>query len=186
MEEAMVIRDNAGIRRFWQKISKSGRQALVWMVCAVSVSAGDALAAPYAQPGQAFQSWHERALAPVIRAGLCGENGEPCPAYEPSPYAARPAHASRWEPEPYLHEEKAVVHAKPDCVEERYAARAYPVHETAVTYRSAETYEEPCGIRCWYKRLRAGYCGRGCDYYRFRMTQVPEGRRGDRVQVACR
>jgi hypothetical protein len=26
-----------------------------------------------------------------------------------------------------------------------------------------------CGIRCWYWRLRYGYCGPGCDYYRFRL-----------------
>lgn len=185
----MVIWDNAEIRRFWRKIVPSGRQALVWMVCAVSFSAGGALAAPYAQPGHALQSWREWAARPVIRAGLCAEDGEPCPAYEPSPYATRPAPTRRWEPEPapYRYEERAVIHAKPDCVEERYAAHTYAVREPAVPRRSEETYEEPCGIKCWYKRLRAGYCGRGCDYYRFRMTQFPEGKLGGgRVRVACR
>ncbi len=50
-----------------------------------------------------------------------------------------------------------------------------------------ETYDEPCGVKCWYWRLRAGYCGRGCDYYRFRMTQFREGPLGPhRVHVACR
>jgi hypothetical protein len=24
-----------------------------------------------------------------------------------------------------------------------------------------------CGIRCWYWRLRHGYCGPGCEYYRY-------------------
>jgi hypothetical protein len=88
---------------------------------------------------------------------------------------------------PYVVEEHV---EKPDCVQERYAAHTEVVIERPVireTYRSVETYDEPCGVRCWYKRLRAGYCGRGCDYYRFRMTQFPEGRlRHRRTQVACR
>lgn len=25
-----------------------------------------------------------------------------------------------------------------------------------------------CGVRCWYKRLTSGYCGRGCEYYLYR------------------
>ena len=161
----MVIRDNAKFRRFWRKIVPSGRQALVWLVCATSFSAWGALAVPHALPGQALQSWHEWAARPVIRAGLCTEDDEPCPAYEPNPNKTRPVHARRWEPEPYRYEERAVIPPKPDCVEERYAAHTHAVREIAVPRHSEETYEEPCGIRCWYKRLRAGYCGRGCDYY---------------------
>lgn len=26
-----------------------------------------------------------------------------------------------------------------------------------------------CGVRCWYKRLTSGYCGRGCEYYLYRI-----------------
>lgn len=26
-----------------------------------------------------------------------------------------------------------------------------------------------CGVRCWYKRLTSGYCGRGCEYYLYRL-----------------
>ena len=175
----MVVRDNSGIRRFWQKFAHSGMRALVCMVWAICFGAGSAQAAPYATPGPAFQSWHEWVARPVIRAG-----------YEPGPYAARPVHARRWEPEPvpYAHE-PAVSHAKPDCVEEHPVVRAHAdaVHETAAIDRSPETYDEPCGVKCWYWRLRAGYCGRGCDYYRFRMTQFREGPLGPhRVHVACR
>lgn len=172
----MVIRDNSGIRCFRRRVANSARQAIVWVICAMCLSAGSALAAPYAQPGQAFHSWHEWAAWPVMRAG-----------YEPSPYAARPVHARRWEPEPapYTYE-PAVSHAKPDCAEEHPVVQTNAVQETGV-HRSPETYEEPCGVRCWYARLRAGYCGRGCDYYRFRMTRFPEGPLGqERVHVACR
>lgn len=28
-----------------------------------------------------------------------------------------------------------------------------------------------CGIRCWYWRLRYGYCGPGCEYYRYRLDR---------------
>ena len=175
----MVIRGNAEFRRFWQKIVMFGGLALACAVCVV-FSAANISAAPYARAGAALQSW---GVQPLIQAG-----------YEPRPYSDRPVYARRWEPEaePYLHEERTVIHAKPDCVEEPHAVHTYAVHEPAVRDpilrdRPAETYEEPCGIRCWYKRLRAGYCGRGCDYYRFRMTQFPSGRLdSDRVRVACR
>ena len=172
----MVIPDNSGIRRFWQNIECSGRKALVWMMCALSLSAGSALAAPDAQPGQAFQSWHKFAAPPVIRAG-----------YEPSPYAVRPVHARRLEPGPgpYIHEPQ-VSDAKLDCVEEHSVVRTHTVRDTTIN-RSPITYEEPCGVKCWYARLREGYCGRGCDYYRFRMTRFPEGPlNSGRAQVACR
>jgi hypothetical protein len=184
----MMVRGNAGFRRFRQKIEHVFRQALISAVCAACLSAASAAAAPYAQPGQAYQSGHEWAAQPLIRAGLCPD-GQPCPpGYEPSPYADPPVYARNWKPEPapYPYEGPA-PHAKPDCPEERYAVHGPVVaHEPRALRRSKETYEEPCGIRCWYARLRAGYCGRGCDYYRFRMTQFPEGRLGDRVHVACR
>ena len=185
----MVIRDNVQISRLWRKMTHSGARAFAWVFCAAWLSVGGLTAAPYAQPGQAIQSGHEWAVRPVIMAGLCGDDAEPCPASESRPYVTRPAHAPRWEPEPapYAYEGRTVIHAKPDCVEERPIVRTRIVQETVAPERSPETYEEPCGIRCWYKRLRAGYCGRGCDYYRFRMTQFPEGRLGaDRVRVACR
>lgn len=179
-----MIRDNSEIHRIWQKIARSAGQALVWMACAVCFSAGSALAAPHAQPGPAFKSWLAWTARPVIRAGLCAEDGEPC-AYRPGPYAGRPVQARRREPEPHVYE-PAAGDPRPDCAE-RPVVQTHAVRETITHERSPETYEEPCGVKCWYARLRAGYCGRGCDYYRFRMTQFPEGRLdSDRVQVACR
>lgn len=31
--------------------------------------------------------------------------------------------------------------------------------------RRVESY---CGSLCWYRRLKSGYCGHGCDYYQYR------------------
>jgi hypothetical protein len=33
----------------------------------------------------------------------------------------------------------------------------------------AEADPPNCGIRCWYWRLRRGYCGPGCEYYAYRL-----------------
>jgi len=184
----MVIRRIAEIGRVGGKITHYGRQVLAWTVCALALGAGGAVAAPYAQPGQALQSGHEWAMQPLVRAGLCGQDDGPCPEYE-RPRIAHTVHTRRWEPEPEppVYEERTIIQRAPDCVEDRVAVRTHVVHETTAPLRSPETFDEPCGIRCWYKRLRAGYCGRGCDYYRFRMTQFPGGRLGsDRIQVACR
>lgn len=35
--------------------------------------------------------------------------------------------------------------------------------------RRASHDADACGIRCWYWRLRHGYCGPGCEYYRYRL-----------------
>ena len=35
--------------------------------------------------------------------------------------------------------------------------------------------QEECGIRCTYGRLRNGFCGPGCDWYRFRMYEYRQG-----------
>jgi hypothetical protein len=181
----MVIRNKVGICRFWRHVAGPARQVVCWMLCALSLSAGAALAVPQAAPGVALSSWKALAAGLVISAGFCEEGG-PCPAYEPGPYAAGPVHARRWEPapEPYV-EEHTPVPAKPDCIEERYAAHPYAGGRPTVPLHS-EDYDESCGIKCWYRKLRDGYCGRGCDYYRFRMTQFREGRLGGGVHVACR
>jgi hypothetical protein len=176
------MRNYVEFRRFLREIAYAGGGAMVLMVCVASFGAASAWAAPYAQPGQAFRSWHEWTAVPVIRAA-CGDYGEPCSGHE-----RRTLHARHWEPEPepepYIREER-VIPVKPDCVEERYVVRTQV--EPVPVRRVEETADEWCGIKCWYRRLRAGYCGRGCDYYRFRMTEFPSGRLGvDRVRVACR
>jgi|GEM_PF-4172570 len=42
------------------------------------------------------------------------------------------------------------------------------------SYRWRDRYEESsyrndCGVFCWYKRVRSGYCGHGCENYRERV-----------------
>jgi hypothetical protein len=187
VEWAMVIRDKVGICRFWRGVAGPVRQVLGWMLCVLALNAGAALAAPQAAPGLSLSAWQSFAAGPVISAGFCEEDGGPCPAYEPEPYAAQHVNARRWEPapEPYV-EERTIVHARPDCVEERYAAHPYAEGRPTVPHSSEEVYDESCGVKCWYRKLRDGYCGRGCDYYRFRMMQFREGRLGGGVHVACR
>jgi hypothetical protein len=127
----------------------------------------------------------------LIRAGFCPNGEDVCPDERSETYAPARVHVRRWEaepePEPYVRRERP---ATEDCVEqERYAAHSYVPRDRRVTRRLDESVDDDdfCGIRCWYRRLRNGYCGRGCDYYRFRLTEFPEGKLGRRhVQVACR
>jgi hypothetical protein len=58
-------------------------------------------------------------------------------------------------------------------------APAYPCEEKFVPGRRGTPDADACGIRCWYWRLRHGYCGPGCAYYRFRMYHF-EGKPGQR------
>lgn len=37
--------------------------------------------------------------------------------------------------------------------------------------------DQNCGVMCWYKRVRAGYCGHGCDVYRERVSFYGNGDR---------
>ncbi|MGB0084379.1 MAG: hypothetical protein WBP94_03245, partial [Rhodomicrobiaceae bacterium] len=79
--------------------------------------------------------------------------------------------------------------ASDDCAEERYPRHAYAAPPPPPPAEYGEpVWERWCGVRCWYRRLRAGYCGRGCDYYRFRLYEFPEGKLGryGRGRVACR
>ena len=59
-------------------------------------------------------------------------------------------------------------------------AQAYPCEgEEIIRGRRGTPDADACGIRCWYWRLRHGYCGPGCAYYRFRMYHF-EGKPGHR------
>ncbi len=42
-------------------------------------------------------------------------------------------------------------------------------NQVVTSGRRATLDADSCGIRCWYWRLRHGYCGPGCEYYRYRM-----------------
>lgn len=53
--------------------------------------------------------------------------------------------------------------------------KATLIEENQTVNTSERSYDTACGIRCWYWRLREGYCGRGCDYYQFRAYDYPYG-----------
>lgn len=150
----------------------SGMLIVISVMCALCWDAGVGFAAPYAQHGQAVADWRASVGIPVIRVGRCAD-GAPCPGYR---HSDRQDYAGRWDPAPerYADDRPAIPPPPADCVQDPYVAQGYtaaPVPPPPVV----DQYGEFCGIKCWYNRLREGYCGRGCDYYRFRMTRFPEG-----------
>jgi hypothetical protein len=115
----------------------------------------------------------------LLKAGFCPHDGRPCADNGPPDYD-----------KPAIRRPDRTVYVAPPaplqaaaCEEEDRVRRAY-----APPPYDGRGYDEWCGIRCWYHRLRAGYCGRGCDYYRFRMFEFPEGplSRYHGARVACR
>lgn len=60
-------------------------------------------------------------------------------------------------------------HGPPPC------QNTVPHEKHHVSNTSERSYDTGCGIRCWYWRLRKGYCGRGCDYYQFRSYDYRNG-----------
>jgi hypothetical protein len=172
-------------------ISSTILQASGWIVLLAAILAGAMPGAALALPGVQTiaglgRALHSEAGLPMIRASGCADDGAACPDDGPPPIRGR---VSRWEPVPERH---AVPYEPPayeePCLEDRRPARTYVYHAPPPP-RDYPVYEgDWCGIRCWYRRLRAGYCGRGCDYYRFRLTEFPQGKLGvyrDR-RYACR
>lgn len=51
--------------------------------------------------------------------------------------------------------------------------------------RDGDSASFGCGIRCWYWRLRHGYCGPGCNYYRYRMHHYEKGYAHYQSRYAC-
>jgi hypothetical protein len=178
-----MIRDKA---QLFRRLARFGALLVISAACAVCWNAGEAWAAPYAQHGRAVPDWRAWSASPVMPVGLCDQDGEPCPGYRHP--AARPAYAGRWDPAPerYVDERPPSPPPPPDCAQDPYVAQGYTVAPVAPP-PAVDQYGELCGVKCWYNRLREGYCGRGCDYYRFRMTRFPEGPlyQGG-VRVTCR
>jgi hypothetical protein len=182
----MMIRDEAQLFRCWGHMAGVGTLLFICAMCALCWDAGDAFAAPYAQHGRAVPDWRTWLARPVISVGLCDEDREPCPGYR-RPAVDRPVHAGRWDPAPERYvEERPAIPPPADCAPDPYVAQGYTI-APVVAPPAVDYYGEPCWIKCWYNRLREGYCGRGCDYYRFRMTRFPEGPLYQgAVRVTCR
>jgi hypothetical protein len=126
----------------------------------------------------------------LLRAGLCADGSYDCPDYVPARDYPPRDHANRWAPPPGHYEPEGHYEEQPPCEEPepRYAAHSFVEHVDPPPHLHEGDWDALCGVRCWYRRLRAGYCGRGCDYYRYRLNEHPEGillARGER-RLACR
>lgn len=186
-----MIRSPAAFRAIFIKSAMAG--GLVALVAAGFAAArpGAALALPGALPAAALERAAESGAGlPVIRTAGCRDGGSPCADDGPPPYEPSRGRVSRWEPAPERHGGPYEPQAQEEpCLEDRRPSRNYVYHTPAPPLpRGYEAYEERwCGVRCWYRRLREGYCGRGCDYYRFRLTEFPEGKLSNyRRRYACK
>ncbi|WP_088347426.1 MULTISPECIES: hypothetical protein [Rhodomicrobium] len=180
---AIKIRHGADVRRAAKSVLGLGAAWLAAIAAIALLAAARADAMPGAS---AAIGLHREAGLTLARGGPCPD-GRPCAEgrYEEAPYEVPRHYPQGWkgDPPPYPPE----AENSDDCVEDPYAARAYPIRTPPAPYPGDPMLEEPCGVRCWWRRLRAGYCGRGCDYYRYRMTAFPEGHLGRHPRrVACR
>jgi hypothetical protein len=156
-------------RRHWRLV--------VLTLCALVIQTGaaNALNAAFAIPAQ--QDAGPVAAQP---AAYC-ERGRPCPEEEEAP--SRPYKVGPPVEVPCEAEERPLPRI--------YTYRADPPggYVERRAYEDEVVREESyCGVRCWYRRIREGHCGRGCDYYMFRLRHFPSGRfvGGSDQRVVCR
>lgn len=158
--------------------------------CLVLTAGNEAKAFPSGQSIGAVKPapWRQTGTL-LIRAGLCPDGSEGCLDDAQAPQYAPPARPNYLRPDPAPYYEQARPETLPPCEEKRYAAYAFQPHEPPP---HKPYYEEelkgPCGVRCWYRRLSSGYCGRGCDYYLYRLNKFPESKSGGyrHKRLACR
>lgn len=132
---------------------------------------------------------------PGAYAGLCPDGRPGCPDHRPDPQYALPAQAYTAPDAPPRYYQPAASETLPPCDEKQYAAygfqqyapKPYEAPEPHGPYVT-ETVKEWCGVGCWYRRLTSGFCGRGCDYYLYRLNKFPEGTlpKYHHKKVACR
>ncbi len=131
----------------------------------------------------------------IVLTRYCGNGargGYDCPNEEPPP--PPDGQVTYWEPRSGHYDDARPPEEVIPCDQAYYPYKAYayarpePEGQRPRRSRYEEEYDNSCGVRCWYRKLRHGYCGQGCDYYRFRLKDFPEGSLGDyrRRRVACR
>jgi hypothetical protein len=172
-----MVRQSSIIRRVKRFVFHRRAQQFLLAICLSMGPAGGASAGgPASLIGAAGQAINSNAGALLLRTGLCADGSYDCPDYPPARARARHDHAYRWAPPPGHHEPEG-YRDEPPCEERksRYAAHRFVEHVEPPPYLYEGEWDALCGVRCWYKRLRAGYCGRGCDYYRYRLNDHPEG-----------
>ncbi len=107
-------------------------------------------------------------LTPIQVAGRpCGREWSDCEEDGRRAYHGRAAQAAYRAPRPARydrrHPPEAII-----CEEGFVYDPAFDALPAPEPYHYDPDRRYECGVRCWYKRLTTGYCGRGCDYYRFR------------------
>jgi hypothetical protein len=169
---------------------------LVLAACLAMIEAGQAHAVTHGSVNAAFS--HAQTGQDLIRVGVCSDGSYGCSDHPRRPAPPPDGHVSRWEPypgppvEPYYttdeYELPPHIEPLPPCEPVEYASHGYvrdalPPREPYIGYD-----EDYCGVRCWYRRLKAGYCGRGCDYYNYRLHAYQPGslRRYGPNRFACR
>lgn len=129
----------------------------------------------------------------VVKAGYCPDGSYGCSSHERSPAPSRDAYASHLAPPQGAYEAHEPP-PLPPCQATRSVSHVPPFDRPIARdlhpdrLRAHRLYDEDsCGVRCWYRRLTTGYCGRGCDYYIYRAHRHPTGNLKDygRRQVAC-
>lgn len=75
------------------------------------------------------------------------------------------AYKNGWYAEPIRDKSHFVA----ECEEGYEIVEVHPVPEP---YYYDPRRQYPCGVRCWYHRLTSGYCGRGCEYYLYRLGKT--------------
>ncbi len=136
-----------------------------WAWCLALVLAAGVLSSPLASaapiPAETFAAAGASPLTPV---GACAEPDD-CPTEID---IAPPYPAPNYRDDPIARE-----------IEKLGPPPAYPCEDEKVVHgRRASPDADACGIRCWYWRLRHGYCGPGCAYYKYRFYSFPEGKPG--------
>lgn len=134
----------------------------------------------------------------LIRVGVCSDGSYGCSDHVRRPPPPPDPHVSRWERYPGPPAEPTYsrdgydlpshIEPLPPCEPVEYASRGYARDALPPPEPYMDYGEDYCGVRCWYRRLKAGYCGRGCDYYRYRLHAYPTGslRRYGSNRFACR
>jgi hypothetical protein len=183
-----MVRQSYTIRRMLKSVFHRHVQNFLLAAGLIALSAGDASAQMVSHSVWAGSDLIGRTAGPqLLRVGFCPDGSYGCPAYVPPERPPR-EHVSRWDPAPGPYDHAEPVEELPPCDDERYASRAYDKHALPPREHYDRRYDATCGIACWFARLRAGYCGRGCDYYHYRFYEYPEGKLygHGRRRLACR
>lgn len=158
------------LRRHWRSV--------LLTLCAAAIQTAEANALTAASPVAGLAAAATEAGPSALQRAAYCERGRPCPDDEP-------------ESRPYKVGPPVEVPCDEAPMPRVYAYRADPPQGYVERrgYEEEEVREERvCGVRCWYRRIREGHCGRGCDYYLFRLRHFPSGRFGvhSERRVACR